>query len=206
MRRIALIAAPLLLLAARASAHTVTPGTTGFADGLQHPFLLPAHVMVLLGVGFLLGAQEIARWRMPLYAGLGGLLAGLVIGPLVAAPELDAALVIALLVSAVVLGGLNALSRPLPLSLLSLLVTLPLAAIGLDSAPEGSLQQIVAALSATALAVIFALLNLMMLANYAATNARQNPGQSWQATGLRVVGSWIAAAAILVLALQLRGV
>lgn len=201
MKRIALIAAPLLFAAARASAHTVTPGTTGFTDGLQHPFLLPAHVMVLLGVGLLLGAQEMARWRLPLYAGLGGLLAGLAIGPFVATPELDAALVIALLVSAAVLGGLNALARPLPPALLSFLAVLPLAAVGLDSAPEGSLQQIVAALSATALAVIFALLNLMMLANHAATNARQ----AWQAIGLRVVGSWIAAAAILVLALQLRG-
>lgn len=202
MKRIALIGAPLLFIAARASAHTVTPGTTGFTDGLQHPFLLPAHVMVLLGVGLLLGAQEMTRWRMPLYAGLGGLLAGLAVGPFVVSPELDAALVVVLLASAAVLGGLNALARPLPASLLSLFAILPLAAIGLDSAPEGSLQQIVAALSATALAVVFALLNLMMLANHAATNARQ----SWQAIGLRVVGSWIAAAAILVLALQLRGI
>lgn len=200
--RIALLAAPLLLAAARADGHTITPGTTGFTDGLQHPFLLPAHVMVLLGVGLLLGAQEIARWRIPLYAGLGGLLAGLAAGPLVTTPALEAALVIALLASAAVLGGLNALARPLPTVLLILVTTLPLAAIGLESAPEGSLQQVFAALAGSALAAIFALLNLMILANY----ARMNAGQSWQAIGLRVVGSWIAAAAILVLALQFRPV
>jgi len=40
-----------------------------------------------------------------------------------------------------------------------------------------------------------------MLAHYARGNLARQP---WQMIGVRIVGSWIAAAAIMVLALQLR--
>jgi len=197
-----LAAALLFWAAAPAAAHRITPGTAGFTDGLQHPFGLPAHIMLILGVGLLLGRHDVAAWRLPTYAFLAGLTAGLAGGPLAMTPALDARLAVALLALAVLLGGMVALARPLPSLLLLALGALTGFGLGLDSAPEGgTLQQTVGALAGSGFAMIFALLNAAMLAQYAHGRIGR---QAWQKIGVRIVGSWIAAAGIMVLALQLR--
>jgi urease accessory protein len=202
VRTLPLAAFLILCVAAPAAAHTITPGTTGFTDGLQHPFGLPAHLMTILGFGLLLGAQDVAAWRQPIYALLSGLTAGLAAGPLVMTTALDARLAVALLALAVLLGGMIALARPLPSLLLLALGALTGFCLGLDSAPEGgTLQQTVGALAGSGFAITFALLNAAMLAQYAHSQSGQ---QAWQKIGVRIVGSWIAAAGIMVLALQLR--
>lgn len=201
MKPLAYAALILLCAAAPATAHSITPGTTGFTDGLQHPFDLPAHIMTILGAGLLLGRQEIAAWRLPLYGFLAGLALGLANGPFLITPALEPRLTIALLMLAVVLGGLVAMSRPLPALLLTALLALAGLGLGLDSAPEGTLQQTVAALFGSGFAFVFALLNAAMLGQYAQTRSNS---QAWQKIGVRIVGSWIAAAGIMVLALQLR--
>jgi hydrogenase/urease accessory protein HupE len=201
VKTLPLAAALLLLFAAPAAAHTITPGTTGFTDGLQHPFGLPAHIMMILGVGLLLGRHEIAAWRVPLYGFLASLALGLAGGPFLIAPALEPHLAIALLLLAVVFGCLIATARPLPAVLLTSLLALAGLGLGLDSAPEGTLQQTVAALFGSGFAFVFALLNAAMLAQYAQTRTNS---QAWQKIGVRIVGSWIAAAGIMVLALQLR--
>jgi urease accessory protein len=202
VKRLAYAFLILLCVAAPAAAHTITPGTTGFTDGLQHPFGLPAHLMAILGFGLLLGAQDVAAWRLPTYAFLAGLTAGLAGGPLVMTATLDARLAVALLALAVLLGGTIALARPLPSLLLLALGALTGFGLGLDSAPEGgTLQQTVGALAGSGFAITFALLNAAMLAQYA--HSQVGP-QAWQKIGVRIVGSWIAAAGIMVLALQLR--
>lgn len=201
MTRLLPLAAALIFSgAAPAAAHTITPGTSGFTDGLHHPFGQAAHLMIILGAGLLLGQREIAAWRGPLYGYLAGLAAGLAGGPLLIAPALEPRLTLALLLLAVLLGGLVALARPLPAAPFTALLALAGLGLGLDSAPEGTLQQILAALFGSGFAVIFALLNVMMLAYSAGSNARR----PWQMIGVRIVGSWIAAAGIMVLALQLR--
>ncbi len=201
MTRLLPLAAALIFIgAAPAAAHTITPGTSGFTDGLHHPFGQAAHIMMILGAGLLLGQREIAAWRGPLYGCLAGLAAGLAGGPLLIAPALEPRLTLALLLLAVLLGGLVALARPLPAAPFTALLALAGLGLGLDSAPEGSLQQILAALFGSGFAVIFALLNVTMLAYSAGSNARR----PWQMIGVRIVGSWIAAAGIMVLALQLR--
>jgi hydrogenase/urease accessory protein HupE len=197
-----LAAALLLFAAAPAAAHTITPGTTGFTDGLHHPFGLPPHIMMILGIGLLLGQQEIAAWRGPLYGCLAGLGLGLAGGPLLVSPALDARLAVALLALAVLLGGMVALARPLPSLLLLALGTLTGFGLGLDSAPEGgTLQQTFGALAGSGFAMTFALLNVALLAQYAHSQVGR---RAWQKIGVRIVGSWIAAAGIMVLALQLR--
>lgn len=202
MTRLLPLAAALILIgAAPAAAHTITPGTSGFTDGLHHPFGQAAHIMIILGAGLLLGQREIAAWRSPLYGCLAGLAAGLAGGPLLVSPALEPRLALALLLLAVVLGGLVALARPLPAAPLAALLALAGLGLGLDSAPEGTLQQILAALFGSGFAVIFALLNVTMLSHYARGNLARRP---WQMIGVRIVGSWIAAAGIMVLALQLR--
>lgn len=201
MRALLSLAAALTVIGAvPAAAHTITPGTSGFTDGLYHPFGQPAHIMIILGVGLLLGQRQIAAWRGPLYGCLAGLAVGLAGGPLLVSPTLEPRLALVLLLLAVVLGGLVALGRPLPAAPLTALLAIAGLAFGLDSAPEGTVQQILAALFGSGFAFIFALLNVAMLAHSAGSNARR----PWQMIGVRIVGSWIAAAGIMVLALQLR--
>ncbi|MFN4283164.1 MAG: HupE/UreJ family protein [Alphaproteobacteria bacterium] len=200
MRALLPLAAALILIgAAPAAAHSITPGTSGFTDGLQHPFGIPAHVMILLAAGLLLGQRDVGRWAAPLYGFLAGFALGLALGPLLTDPPLERAAAVALLALAAVSGVMIAWARPWHTALLAPLLALAGFALGFDSAPDGSLQQTLAALAGTGFAAIFALLNLAMLANYVRMDARP-----WRAIGLRVVGSWIAAAAIMVLALELR--
>ena len=201
MRALApLVAALILIGAGPAAAHSITPGTSGFTDGLQHPFGILAHVMILLAAGLLLGQRDIARWAAPLYGFLAGFALGLALGPLLTSAQIEQVAALALLALAAVSGVMIAWARPWSAALLMPLLALAGFGLGFDSAPDGSLQQTLAALAGTGFAAIFALLNLAMLGNYAQNNARR----PWQAIGLRVVGSWIAAAAIMVLALQLR--
>jgi urease accessory protein len=198
---LALLAALIIVGVGPAAAHTITPGTSGFTDGLTHPFGLPAHIMLMLGAGLLLGQRDVADWRAPLYGFVAGFVLGLACGPLLTAPPLEQAAAVFLLSAALVLGGLILWARPLSPLWVTPIMAMAGFVLGFDSAPEGTAQQTLAALAGTGLAVIFALLNIAMLGNHARVNAARH---AWQMIGVRIVGSWIAAAAILVLALELR--
>ncbi len=202
MKKFLPLAAALILVGAvPAAAHTITPGTSGFSDGLHHPFGLPAHIMVMLGAGLSLGQRDVAEWRAPLYGFVIGVVMGLAAGPLLTTAPLAQAAAILLLSAALLFGGLIVWARPLPTLAFTPIMAAAGFVLGFDSAPAGTLQQILAALAGTGLAVVFALLNVAMLANYARANAARH---AWQMIGVRVVGSWVAAAAIMVLALELR--
>jgi urease accessory protein len=196
-----LAAALILAIATPAAAHTITPGTSGFTDGLTHPFGLPAHIMVMLGAGLLVGQRDIADWRAPLYGFVAGFVLGLAGGPLLTTAPLAQAAAVFLLSAALVFGGLIVWARPLPTLGVAPIMAIAGFVLGFDSAPDGTLQQTLAALAGTGFAVVFTLLNLAMLANYARANAARH---GWQMIGVRIVGSWIAAAAIMVLTLELR--
>ncbi|HEY4135374.1 MAG TPA: HupE/UreJ family protein [Alphaproteobacteria bacterium] len=202
MKALPLAAALLLACAVPAAAHTVTEGTSGFTDGLQHPFGIPAHMMTILGLGLLLGQRDLATLRGPIYGFLAGLVGGLVLSPFLTTDVMTAGLSATQLALVAVLGGLIAMSRPLPLALLATLGVIGGAVLGLDSAPDGAtLQQTAACLAGTAIALILVLLNLVALANYAMAQAARHP---WMSVGMRIVGSWIVAASLMVLALHLR--
>jgi urease accessory protein len=202
MKALPLAAGLLLLCTVPAAAHTVTEGTSGFTDGLQHPFGIPAHMMTILGLGLLLGQRDLAALRGPIYGFLAGLIGGLVLSPFVTTDVMTAGLSVAQLALVAVLGGMIVLFRPLPFPLLATLGTVGGAVLGLDSAPEdATLQQTVACLAGTAIALILVLLNLVALGNYVVAQAARRP---WLGVGMRIVGSWIVAASLMVLALHLR--
>jgi hydrogenase/urease accessory protein HupE len=163
---------------------------SGLVGGLLHPLAVPAHILALLAIGLLIGQQ---RSRLiPLVPFLAGLAAGL--GALAAAVATTSALNV-LLAAAAVSGLLVALARPLPA-----LVSAPLAAIagialGLDSPPAAiAIATAVAMLIGTG---IGAGLAVAILAAGTSCLTR-----AWQQIGVRILGSWIAASAILVLALR----
>lgn len=72
---------PLLAGAGPVHAHSPVPGIEGIYVGAIHPFSTPSHVLLMVGLGLLAGAHkaEIARWMLAGF--LGACLCGLVFGP-----------------------------------------------------------------------------------------------------------------------------
>ena len=178
----------LLLTAGPAAAHGTLPGSGGFASGMAHPFLAGEHLLLLIGLGLLIGGHGLRR---PLL----GLLAGLVVGYGLTLLE-PGPLQAAILMLALVIGGL--LTAAMRVSDVMVLATALFAGllVGADTdGPTGN-SAIMAYAGVTAAAFLI-VLNTMALAYLGARRLDGLP--------LRVAGSWIAAAAILVLAFLARG-
>ena len=165
---------------------------TAFLGGLTQ-FFVPTHLLAVAALGLLAGQHaRPTRADMP-----GMLIAGLVIGSTAIAlamretPSASALLVLAALAASVVVVG-----RPTPPTIGVLLafaigVALPLNPppheITIPAANAAQVGFAVAALAAFALVTVVAMQAV----------------RPWQRIGVRIVGSWIAASAILVLALRL---
>jgi hydrogenase/urease accessory protein HupE len=157
--------------------------------GVLHPLTLPAHVVVLMALGLLIGTQR--AW-LSLAAFAVGLVGGLVAIALGTGetPALDI-----LLGATAVAGALVALAQPLPAAATAGVATVAGAALGLDSPPEA-----ISIFAATLMLIgtgIGACAVLILTSTVAGRLMRE-----WQRIGLRIIGSWIAASAILVLALR----
>ena len=189
----ALRLAILLVTMAVSPAGAHAPGFGGgFTGGLVHPVVVPAHLLALTGVGLLAGQQADGRAAFLTMFGLG-LIAGLLAIAFAAGPS-SANLV--LTTAALVAGIWTASARPLPPVLGWPLMSVAGAAIGLDSPPEtASLREANHMLIGTGLAA--AAIPTAMAITVAHLK------RDWQRLALRIAGSWIAAAAILVLALAL---
>jgi urease accessory protein len=163
---------------------------SGFQNGLLNPLFIPAHIVALLGLGLMIGQQE--RRRITLLGFVAGLIAGLV----AVASAIGETPANTTLLAATAATGLAAASGwPAPA-----LIGVPLAltvgaSIGLDSPPKVvSIQAANAALAGTGLCAI-------VVVGLIAVVVASLP-QDWPRIGARVLGSWIAASAILVLALR----
>ena len=162
-----------------------------FVDGLLNPLTTPAHAMTLLALALLMARQP-QRFVVLLIFALA-LAAGFL--AIVLAVETTPARTVLLAVAAA-LGAMVATAwAPKPLAWL--LAAITGAALALDSPPQAvTISEAYATLGGTTLGACATLVAVAAVANYA--NA------DWQRLGVRIVGSWIAASAILVLAVQLR--
>jgi urease accessory protein len=188
----ALLALALILATEPALAHPPPLGVRGFWGGVLHPVFVTDHVVGILALGLLIGGQE--RWGLlPLIAYVVALAAGLVAMTTGIVPRFANE---AVLGTAVVGGLLAALARPLPQALGAVLAIVLGLAIALDSPPEvlsvseANLMLIGTGIGAAAFLIVVALASRQVQAR-------------WAKIGLRILGSWIAAAAILALALRL---
>ena len=194
MERAALLLAALVALPADvATAHPAFGGDRGFIGGVLHPLFVPAHALAIVGLGLLI-AQQSPQWPWPAsIAYCVGLAAGFV--AIVAAmvpPEMNDAL----LASAIASSALIALARPLPQLLVSALSLVTGVAIALDSPPHAiSLRQANIILIGTFCGAVVLL--LAVIGNSLALR------RNWQRLGVRIIGSWMAATAIMALALRL---
>jgi urease accessory protein len=181
----------ILLRCEPASAQTID-WLGGFYGGLLHPVRTPTHGLALLGLGLLIGQQPADKRRLPqvlFVLALAGGLAALAL----AVGETPAGDV--LLLGGALSGALAAAAFRLPLLVLGPLALAIGAAIGLDSPPEViSVQEGVVMLIGTGLGATIA---LALVVAAAARMARH-----WQRIGVRVLGSWTAASALLAIAVR----
>jgi len=196
MRRRALLAPALAATPLPALAHSPIEGIGEFYGGLIHPLLVPSHALALLSFALLVGQRGLAAMRAsyPLFALM--LLVGLVLAGFAVNPRFAVEPV--LLALAMTCGTLVALARaPHPLVIAALGAVLA-GVIGMDSGvTDRTRQESFAALLGCWLGAAVMLIAVAGLAELV-----QRP---WQRVALRVLGSWGAASAALVLALTLRG-
>jgi urease accessory protein len=166
--------------------------SAGIVAGLVHPVSTPAHVVALTGLSLIAGrnflsanAAIIGSFGLGLAAGLGAIAWG--VGE---TPASDVLLASATLCGLIAASGLTA-----PVLFAMAVALASGAALGLDSPPQSILiGEALATLIGTACGGIAALAMIAFLASAI--------GRLWHGVLLRVVGSWIAAIAIMVLALR----
>lgn len=185
--------AGLCLFALPAHAHSPIAGLNDFYAGALHPFVSPAHLVVLLALGLAIGQRAhgaMGRAEAPLLALLLALPLGLATHRLAGDPDGQRAL----LLLAAGLGLAVAGQLALPRSALVVLAAATALIVGWNSGPgalDGRPRAL--ALAGTGAAVLLLVTYVAILTSLAA--------RPWLRIAMRVAGSWLAAAALLVLAL-----
>jgi urease accessory protein len=159
-------------------------------DGLASA-LLPAHLLALVALGLTIGQGE--RRTIAIAAFALGLATG---SAAIALAVRDTPAALGLLAMAAFAGIALAAAWPPPNIIKVVLAFATGAAITLNSPPQAiTLGAAIATQLATAVAALVVLALVVLIAMHAA--------QPWQRIAVRIVGSWIAASAILVIALRL---
>jgi urease accessory protein len=167
-------------------------GIEEFYGGLLHPILVPAHALGLLALGLFIGQQDSRNRRAPAAIFAAALIIGLA-AIVLAVGQTPAADI--LLVNTAALGVLVAIARPLPGPVGWLAAAVTGAAIGLDSPP-----QVISIALATVRLIGTGLGACIVLAIVVAVTACLR--HHWLLLGVRILGSWIAASAVLALAVR----
>lgn len=192
MKRAALAAALLLVTTAVTRAHTVIPGVGGFPGGLLHPLLVPAHTLTLIALGLLLGTYTIAR-AAALIVTLAVAAAG-AFGLIASAYSATNAEVLLLCLCAAT-GLLLAANFLPPFPVACALTIATAGALMFDSVPP------VLTVSETALSLAGTALSALALVAATAWLTKALP-QRVGSIAIRIAGSWIAASAVMALALR----
>lgn len=185
-----------------ALAHSPIAGIGAFYNAMLHPVIVPTHAIGLAAVGLLLGQDAPRGSRLSLPAFVGALGLGVAGGAVLSEPTFGVAIGTMLLVLGLLSGLMVALSwrNGLLAALLAAGVGL---ALGLDTAgdllAEGGGGMALS--QRTALSLLGAWLGAVLVVTLigGAASALVRP---WQKIGIRALGSWIVAAASMVLALQ----
>ena len=182
----------LCLGASDALAHSPIKGLGTFYSHFLDPLVAPAHALLLVAAALMLGLQGRAAAR----AGLIALIAGFAIGLALTAAGLRMGVAEqAILAAAVVIGAAISLDRRMPTLLAVMAATVAGLLIGLDSEIDGaSARERWLVLAGLASGIVF----------FATVIAGMTVLQKQPVVriGLRVVGSWIVAAAVMTLALS----
>ena len=177
-------------------AHAAIKGASEIINGFLHPFITPLHLLVLLSLGLVLSR------RLPLQLGwpLAGFATFSAVGLLLTVVSSFGGTPPPILIGiGLCAGGLVALALRLPLWVQLTACAAAGLALGLDSGVDPG-----ATGTATAKTLCATWLSLSFCAGNVAFYTSRLPSQQWVQTGVRVIGSWIVAIALLLLAFSLR--
>jgi urease accessory protein len=187
----AVLAVAFLSRADPALAHLPIEGVGGFYGGLLHPILVPTHALSVVALGLFIGRQRQRRMASLVFA------AALVAGLMAIALAVDVPVVSVMLANTTLLGVLVAAAWAPPQPLGWLLAAIAGATLALDSPPQAvTIAEANVMLVGTALGACLAVAVVGAIASYLT--------KAWQQIAVRVLASWIAASAILVLAMSWR--
>ena len=172
-------------------AHMPVTGLGEFAGGLLHPIFTPAHDLLLLSLGLLIGQRRPLELAKPVAALAGSAALGLCFAPGV--PQA------ALICLALVVAGLVAVGLRWPLWALVGAAGGAGLLIGLDSSPDLTGFAAFKMLAGVWVSLILCTVNIAFYASLL-------PPVRWAEIAVRVVGSWVVAIAVLMLAFALRRV
>ena len=192
-------ASALALAGTAALAHSPIPGIGLFYSGAAHPFVSPAHLVALLALGLAVGqrgqrgAGDLALLKPPLLALLGATVAALAItlAGVFGDPDTDRVL----LVLGALTGLMVAAAWGPPTPVLMALAAVVAVAVLIASAPSG------VDTGARRTSLIGSAVVTVGLVSYVAVMVAVAQ-RAWLHIAVRVFGSWLAAAALLVLALS----
>jgi hydrogenase/urease accessory protein HupE len=169
------------------SAHPPFAGATGFYGGLLHPLFVPAHALAVLGLGLLSGQAPRWRWPMALAyaAGLGAGFAAMISA---FAPQSGEVLLAAAAIVGMSVASARTVSAPIGCGLALVIGT----TLALDSPPGGiSVRQ--------ANVIVLGTFSGALILLWAVQKVAAMLRREWQLLGVRILGAWVAASAILIL-------
>jgi urease accessory protein len=176
----------LFALPATAWAHSPIEGVDGFYAGLLHPLAVPSQLLVLMSLALVLGGHGLVAYRSGMLAFLAALVLALLLGLI--APSLDYGP--ALLVCALLAAGLAMAAVPLGPGQVGLMGALGGMLLGIDTGAEQAGDPLLIYGACTGLALVTVIASDLVL----------RCDRAWQRLARRVLGSWLAASAILGLA------
>jgi hydrogenase/urease accessory protein HupE len=183
-----------VVFSAPAAAHTSIAGVGLFPNGLLHPIAVPQQLMLLIGLGLWMGRQS--DRRIPAF--LAALNIGLITG-YIATTWLDPSAIsgAALALLTLIFGAIVALNRSLPIPIGIILLALAGLTLGLDSKPEalGVNESLLLGFG------IWIGVNIIAV-NVLALSAKLH--HPIAVIGIRIVGSWLIAISLILLAFALR--
>ncbi|MES9942996.1 MAG: HupE/UreJ family protein [Candidatus Thiodiazotropha sp. 6PLUC7] len=181
----------LLVTPNLAFAHSSVHGLNSFINGLLHPLFVPSHLLLLIALGLYLGQQESNNNLNTLKIFLTSSVVGVAASAYATGCEVD----IILLGETLIIGLLVATKPSLTQHWHLFFGASAGFILGLDSVHDtvAGVDKLISLLGSL-VGLSMLLLQPMAFADYFKKH-------SWQKVGIRVLGSWVAASALLVFAL-----
>lgn len=184
---ICLVALPIV-----AEAHSPINGLGTFYNYMLHPLVVPPHALILIGSALMLGQQGRSRARIGLMALCIAFAAGQVGAKAFA---VDGVREQVLLLGALIIGSAVSIDRPMPTPLIALAAAGVGLAIGLDSTIDiAGQRESLLGIAGLSVGVLYLVIVI--------AGSTVGFTKLWQRVGVRIVGSWIVAASVMVLTLS----
>ena len=183
-----------------ALAHSPYPGVRGFYVGAMHPLTTPSHVLLIIAISILLGLR-VTEGRMRYLIAVFTATATGLISAFVLSGVIPSALLILLVTT--VMGGLIIVPTSLPGWVFIMLAGLSGFLLALESIPDpGAFLDVL-------ITVIGSLVGIHYLIMYG-SKGTEYALERWNSQvlqiGIKVVGSWITAIGLLMLALTIANI